>query len=103
MSSDSAPTDAGRHSLAREAAAAAGELAAAWAADPGAVAALLRHRAATAWVKEPAPDSCVLLERQKVSYATYAELQNADRRAVDRYVAAEQQYRDALHRLQTLE
>ena len=99
MSHDPAALLAEAAGEARDAAAAAADLAAAWSADPDSVAAILRYRAARARAAEPAPDSCVMLDRMKLSYAAYAAAQNADPAAVTRFEAAEARYDEALRRI----
>ena len=79
---------------------AAQALAAAWAADPAAAAAVVRHQAAQRLADEPAPDSCAVLENTKRSYAAYGDRHAADPEAVRRFEAAAQTYADALNRLE---
>ena len=85
--------------VARKAADAAAELAAAWAADPAACAALLRYRAAQAYAQEQAPDSCAVLEKMQVSYAAFGVLHRCHPDAVERFRRAEAGYREALAKL----
>ena len=83
-----------------DAAQAIAELAAAWAADPAAAAAVIRHRAAQRIADAPAPDSCAVLEGMNRAYATYADRLAADQTSVQRFEAADEAYRTALHRLE---
>lgn len=102
MAGTAAPEAAGDGD-ARQAAAAAAELAAAWAADPEACASVLRYRAAKARSEEPAPDSCAVLDGLSVSYQAYGRLQRCDPATVERFERAEAQYQEALSALSGLE
>ena len=74
-------------------------MAAAWAADPAAAAAVIRYRAAQSLADEPAPDSCAVLENTKRSYAAYGDYRAADPESVRRFEAAEHLYVSALRAL----